>query len=87
MYQDGDVLIVRTKKAGLPWLPCLPARNTDETVQIQDGVLLSITGFKNLGINSSFYIAEVCTGTNAGDLIYVGTALSNCLEKIPSRRR
>lgn len=86
-FDDGDVCIVKAKPLGFDFLPCIPARRGDDTLELRDGILLNCLGLKEVGPNSWFYQMEIITGGQAGDLIFVGHQLADLLERVPNHRR
>jgi len=86
-FFDGDVCIVKAKPKGYEFLPCIPARFGDDTLELKDGIMLNCLGLTEVQPGSWFYKMEIVTGNQAGDLIFVGHTLSELLEKVPSHRR
>lgn len=87
VFLDGDVCVVKAKPKGFSFLPCIPARFGDDALELRDGVILNCLGLKETQPGSWFYKMEVVTGNKAGDLIFVGHQLVDCLELVPSHRR
>lgn len=87
IFEDGDVCIVKAQLKGFSFLPCIPARKGDDTLELKDGILLNCLGLKEVGPNSWFYQMEVVTGNQAGDLIFVGHQLSDLLQRVPNHRK
>ncbi len=87
VLEEGDVVLARAQVRGLKFLPCLPARQGDELLEAQDGLMLSVVALKELSPGQLYYVMEVITGNFAGDLVYIGTGLTPYVEKIPTKRR
>jgi hypothetical protein len=86
-FFEGEVCIVKAKPLGYDFLPCIPARRGDDTIELKDGILLNCLGLVETGPGSWFYKMEVITGKQAGDLIFVGHQLAQLLEMVPSHNR
>lgn len=86
-FVEGEVCIVKAKPRGYDFLPCIPARHGDETLELKDGILLNCLGLVEVQPGSWFYKMEVVTGKQAGDMIFVGYRLADLLEKVPNHHR
>lgn len=86
-FDEGDICIVKAAPSGYSFLPCIPARRGDDTIELRDGIMLNCIGMKEVGPDSWFYQMEVVTGNQAGDMIFIGHSLAHLLERVPSHHR
>lgn len=86
-FVEGSVCIVRVKRQGYDYLPVLPSRRGDDTIELKEGIILNCLGLKEVQPGVFFYEMEVVTGSKAGDTVWVGHQLVDLLDEIPSHNR
>lgn len=85
--KEGEIFVVKAKKAGFDYLPVFPARRGDDTLELFDGIMLNCLGLKEIQPGAFMYEMEVITGNKSGDVVWVGHTLVNMLEQVPSKKR